>query len=340
MPALTHPMPLRAPPPLRALLGALLILCAAQAMAACSGSDMRPRLTPSAEARLEAEIARTPYAYGNHWVASRDGRQIHVIGTMHTGDRRLGAVMRRLRPVIRSADAVLLEVTAHATDAELDQIMRDRSMFLLKEPPYLPDMLSEPVWDYLAARMAEDGFKPEQVARMQPWFAGFFLDQSGCSGGPVPGQGLDDRIERVATRARIPIGSLEPSGAGLEALAGQPIRDQAKILEYDLTSEMNFDDQVVTMSEAYFDERLAEGMLIQDWTMYADLGVPRSEVKRLLDGFQDRLIDARNRAWVPVIERTGGAVLVVAVGGAHLPGEDGLLNLLARKGYVMERAPF
>ena len=183
MPALTHPMPLRAPPPLRALLGALLILCAAQAMAACSGSDMRPRLTPSAEARLEAEIARTPYAYGNHWVASRDGRQIHVIGTMHTGDRRLGAVMRRLRPVIRSADAVLLEVTAHATDAELDQIMRDRSMFLLKEPPYLPDMLSEPVWDYLAARMAEDGFKPEQVARMQPWFAGFFLDQSGCSGG-------------------------------------------------------------------------------------------------------------------------------------------------------------
>ena len=103
---------------------------------------------------------------------------------------------------------------------------------------------------------------------------------------------------------------------------------------------MNFDDQVVTMSEAYFDERLAEGMLIQDWTMYADLGVPRSEVKRLLDGFQDRLIDARNRAWVPVIERTGGAVLVVAVGGAHLPGEDGLLNLLARKGYVMERAPF
>ena len=324
----------------RLILTALLVLCAHQALARCTGRDLRPMLTPAAEARMETELARTPYAHGNHWIARKAGRQLHVIGTMHTGDRRLGPVMRRLRPVVLSADAVLLEVTSHETDAEMDRIMRDRSVFLLDRPPYLPDMLSPPVWDYLSARMARDGFLPDEVARMQPWFAGFFLDQSPCSetGGRI--RGLDDRIEALAQRARIPIDSLEPSAAGLQALAAQPLRDQARILEYDLTSEMNFDDQVVTMSEAYFDERLAEGLLIQDWTMYADLDVPRAEVRRLLDGFQERLIDARNRAWLPVIERTGGAVLVVAVGGAHLPGEAGLLNLLAGQGWVLERAGF
>lgn len=325
---------------LRAILAALLIVGGIEAAAQCSGRDMRPRLTPAAEAQLEAEVAETPYAYGNHWIATKGGQRIHVIGTMHTGDTRLRPVMRRLRPVIRSADAVLLEVTSHESREHMDRIMRDGSVFLLSAPPFLPDMLSPPVWNHLAARMEADGFTADQVARMQPWFAGFFLDQSGCSGGLGSDDGLDDRIERYARRERIPIGSLEPSGAGLQALAAQPLRDQARILEYDLTSEMNFDDQVVTMSEAYFDERLAEGMLIQDWTMYADLDVSRTEVKRLLDGFQDRLINDRNRAWMPVIERTRGAVLVVAVGGAHLPGREGLLNMLAQRGFAMERAPF
>ena len=327
---------------LRPVLVALLILCTPVMVAAapCTGTDMRPRLTPQAEAELEREVARMPFANGNHWVARKDGRQIHVIGTVHTGDPRLRRVMRTLAPVIRSADAVLLEVTAHQSRAHMNRIMRDQSVFLLKEPPYLSDMLSPPVWNHLAARMEADGFTREQVRRMQPWFAGFFLDQSGCNKGLGSERGLDDRIEDLARRARVPIGALEPSGAGLQALASQPIREQARVLELDLTSQMNFDDQVVTMSEAYFDERLAEGMLIQDWTMYSDLEVSRAEVKRLLDSYQDRLIDDRNLAWLPVIERTEGNVLVVAVGGAHLPGEDGLLNLLAQRGYAMERAPF
>ncbi|QEW21695.1 TraB family protein [Marinibacterium anthonyi] len=324
------------------LLIALMLLTAAQAQALCNGRDMRPRLTPEAEAQLQAEVAQTPYAYGNHWIATRNGQQIHVIGTIHSTDPRLRGVMRDLRPVILSADAVLFEVTTGETEAHMDKLWRDRSLFMLKSKPYLPDMLTPPVWNYLADRMADDGFDADEVARMQPWFVGLFLDQSGCGRGLGLGKdlGLDDRIEKLARRSRIPIGSLEPSGASIRALAEQPIRDQAKILEYDLTSDMNSDDQVVTMAEAYFGERLAEGMLIQDWTMYGDLPVSRTEVQRLLDGFQHRLIDDRNKSWVPVIERTRGDVLVVAVGGAHLPGKNGLLNLLAERGFKMERAKF
>lgn len=319
-----------------------MLLTAAQAQALCSGRDLRPRLTPEAEAQLQAEVADTPFAYGNHWIATKDGQQVHVIGTIHSTDHRLGGVMRDLRPVILSADAVLLEVTTNETEKHMDKIWRDRSMYLLKSPPYLSDMLSPPVWDYLVARMADDGFTADEVARMQPWFLGLFLDQSDCGKGLGLGKdlGLDDRIEKLARRSRIPLGSLEPSGASIRALSEQPLRDQAKVLELDLTTDMNSDDQVVTMAEAYFDERLTEGLLIQDWTMYSDLPVSRTEVQRLLDGFQDRLIDDRNRAWVPVIERTRGDVLVVAVGGAHLPGRNGLLNLLAERGYTMERAKF
>lgn len=317
----------------------LCLLCAGTLQALCTGSDLRPRLTADAGAQLDARVAETPFARGNHWIASKGDRQIHVIGTIHTGDPRLSSIMRRLRPVIRSADVILLETTRDAGQAELSDTLKDTRLFRLSQPPFLSDLLPAPAWDQLTSRMAEDGYSLQSVARMQPWFIGFFLEPSPCSGFGAT-LGLDDRIERMGQRTEIPIGALEHAGAGVEALARQPLRDQARLLELDLTSQMNPDDQVVTMTEAYFEERLAEGMLVQEWTLYRDVPVARTEVTRLLAGMQTRLIDDRTRAWIPVIERTPGKVLVVAVGGAHLPGPSGLPALLAARGYRLTRAPF
>ncbi|NNE99077.1 MAG: TraB/GumN family protein [Pyrinomonadaceae bacterium] len=53
--------------------------------------------------------------------------------------------------------------------------------------------------------------------------------------------------------------------------------------------------------------------------------------------FQAILLDERNKAWIPKIEKhvNGGAVFI-AVGSAHLGGENGLLNLLRAKGYDLK----
>jgi uncharacterized protein YbaP (TraB family) len=54
------------------------------------------------------------------------------------------------------------------------------------------------------------------------------------------------------------------------------------------------------------------------------------------------VIEIRNRNWIPQIEeflKEDKNVLVI-VGAAHLAGEYGLLNLLAEKGYELERFSF
>lgn len=326
---------------MRLLLALLLTLTATLAEARCTGTDLRNHLTPAGSQWLAGELANTPFAEGNHWIARKDGQQIHVIGTMHTGDSRMIAVIRRLRPVIRAADAVLLEVTDVESTAHVEELWRTPSAFLRNKPPYLPDLLSPGAWATLVETLGEtEDLLPEEIARMQPWFAGFYLDGSDCGGGLGSHLGLDDRIERIARQARVPVGGLEPVGAGLDALSGQPLADQVRMLEWDLTTRLNTDDQVITLAEAYFAERVAEGLLIQNRTLYSDLHIPRREVERVLTGFHRRLLDDRNRAWVEVIARTPGDTLVVAVGGAHLPGRAGLLNLLQSRGYALTRAPF
>ncbi|WP_181893018.1 TraB/GumN family protein [Falsiruegeria mediterranea] len=327
---------------LRLIIFVLFCLTSATVAAAqCRGTDLRDRLTPSAQERLKREIAKVPFAYGNHWIATKGKQRIHVIGTQHTGDSRMRSIMRTLRPVIEKADAVLLEVTRLEL-AKMENVLRDnRSLILITKGPTLPQMMSAATWSQLSVLMKLQGYAPEQTALIQPWYLSLSLAQSGCGGrGFASYSGLDDRIEDVAIRNRVPIGSLERSMDGVSSLAKQPIRDQAKLLELDLASDLNIDDQVVTQRNAYFSETLAEALLIKEWTMYRDIDIPRSEVVRLLRQFDNLLLDRRNKAWMPVILRTKGNTLVVAVGAAHLPGRNGILNLLHKRGYSMSRAAF
>ena len=55
--------------------------------------------------------------------------------------------------------------------------------------------------------------------------------------------------------------------------------------------------------------------------------------------FGHRLLDARNRAWMPTIENylRSGEVYFVVVGAAHLGGAQGLLPLLKARGYQLEQ---
>ncbi len=326
---------------IRLFLISLVLLYATGAWAGCSGTDLRQRLTPQYEARLKTEVAKVPFAYGNHWIAKKGNQSIHVVGTQHFGDSRMRSVMRILTPVIAKADAVLLEVTKRQMSTFWEDMRKDPSAIMITSGKTIDEMLSAEDWQRLRIALADTGLSDQQAARLQPWLLSFYLSRSGCGGrGIGPSAGLDDRIERAAARNRVPVGGLENTGSGMKMLARQPMRDQLKLLQMDLRSSLNSDDQIVTLSAAYFEEALAEARIVQEWTMYRDLDVPRNEVIRLLRQFDALILDRRNRAWIPVIQRTKGDLLVVAVGAAHLPGRVGVLNLLKAQGYTLERAAF
>lgn len=311
---------------------------ATTAHARCKGSDLRDRLTPQYQERLKTEVARVPFAYGNHWLATKGDRRIHVVGTQHSGDSRMRPMMRKLRPVIAGADAVMLEVTSSQSDTFDEKLKENPSLMLITKGRTLPEMMSSEDWAMLSIAVDRIGLGPEEAARIQPWVLSIFLSTSGCGGrGIASYAGLDDRIERIAIRNRVPIGSLEDVTDGYRALSMQPMRDQLRLLQLDLESGLNYDDQAVTQSNAYFNGSLAEARIIQEWTMYRDIDIPRKEVVRLLRQFDALILDRRNRAWMPVILGAKAKTLVVAVGAAHLPGRAGVLNLLKAKGYKLQR---
>lgn len=327
---------------MRLLLLLLTLLMPTLVQAACSGKDLRQQISPQTAARLEQAVARVPFAQGNHWVAQKGGQKIHIIGTMHLGDSRMHAVMRRLKPIIKTSDVVFLEQIDMQSDVPQEQIVHSfKENFFLPEGVFLPSLLTRNEWEKIEYVAPFIGIPRDIAPFLQPWIYSYHFSASNCGvRGITSRRGLDDRILRYASKRRIPLGGLENAETGLAAFSGRALKDQVKQLRMDMHSAIDLDNLAVTMREAYFEENLTQGWLLSRWLQIEASPLSTRESQRLLDQRDRRLHDDRNLSWLPILLRRKEATIFVAVGAAHLPGKNGLLNLLHQRGFTLTRAPF
>ena len=81
--------------------------------------------------------------------------------------------------------------------------------------------------------------------------------------------------------------------------------------------------------------------MIWEYSRWLTLQTPGMDPARVEGDFarmEASLMTERNRAWIPVIEAAAANGPVLAAFGAlHLSGEDGVLALLEREGFTLER---
>lgn len=99
-------------------------------------------------------------------------------------------------------------------------------------------------------------------------------------------------------------------------------------------------DLLVTTVNGYFDEAQSDTWQLSRMMTFAHLDLPEAQTEAMLDKMEQKLLTARNLAWIEVIEAAPEDRLMVAVGAAHLMGESGLLNQLQLRGYRLERLAF
>ncbi len=313
------------------------------AVAQCSGSDLRGSLSAEERALLTTELAATPYPVGNHWRAEKDGEIIHLVGTMHLGDPRMDAVAERLQPLIETAGAVLLEMTA-AEKSQLETALKTRPDMLLLTGSTLTDFLPEADWQMLEGAMAARGLPSPMAARLQPWYAAMLLSLPVCMMSALAeANGLDARVEALADAAGVPTKALEAYDVGFRVFNDMPLEMQVNMMRASLTEEAVAQDLMATLLASYFDEAHAESWISTRVLSPRLSPLDAAQNEEVFAVMQEGLLDRRNRAWLPVIlnaaEATNGPI-VAAFGAAHLHGETGVLNLLAQEGFTLTRQPF
>lgn len=311
--------------------------------AACIGQDLTPQLLPEERAAVDAALAETPYAEGNHWIATKGDDVLHLIGTLHLSDARLDAPAARLMPLLDDAALLLLEITEPDQKKMEREMMSNPAAFMLTGKT-LPELLPEEDWQALSEAMEQRGMPAFMGAKMQPWYVSMLLSIPSCMTDLLKQKdGLDFRMEAQAQARGVPTQSLEPYDTFVRLFADIPMDTQLAMIRAALTSPEDSENLFETMLDSYFDERATEGQLVLE-----ALGprlTPLNEAENdAVNAFMDEaLLKDRNHAWLPVIldalARTDGPV-VAAFGAAHLSGAEGMLSLLAGEGFTIARAAF
>lgn len=292
--------------------GRLLAATLALLLASC-GSDASE---PSAAASVEG----FPAFYE---ITGRDGElEGWLFGTVHALPPDVEWRSQRLDAAIDQADLLLVEVADLSDSEGMARIFR--SMAFDDVPASsIQARIGSSARAELDLLLAESGIPPGQLDRMESWAAALTLAQQVSTGEPRYGA---DRtlISEFAGRTVV---EFEGVRGQLYLFDSLPETEQVDLLEAVIAEASDREDRASEMTVAWktgdlpaLEKASGEGLLAD-----AEL--------------RAALLTSRNEAWMsrllPLLERNERPL--IAVGAAHLLGQEGLPALLAREGYTVRR---
>jgi uncharacterized protein len=323
---------------LLATLAALLSLSAPLA-AQCVGKNMISALSEDDRATLGAMAAQVPYPEGNYWRAIKGEQVVTLIGSYHFDDPRHDATMAALTPMIANATTVLVEAGPEEEKALKSRIARDPSLIIITTGPTLIEDLPAEDWQALSTAMQARNVPAFMAAKFQPWYISVMLSIPPCAMATAATEkGLDGLIIDAASMAGVPVKALEPYDTVFGIFGDLSKADQLSMIHSTLAVEQFGADYAVTLADTYFAE---DSRLIWEFTRMQSLALPGATPDQVNGEFarmEEALMAKRNRAWIPVISAAAAkGPTFAAFGALHLSGKDGVLALLEREGYRLDR---
>ncbi len=322
---------------------ALLITGSPALAQTCAGEDLIAALPEAKRAAITAAAEAAPYPRGNLWRATKDGRTATLLGTYHLDDPRHDAILGAVAPMLDSAAVLLVEAGPAEEKELLSHMAKDPSLILAPaDAPTLVQVLPPAEWQALAQAMRDRGVPPFMATRFRHWYISMLLAVPPCALSPKMAEGgLDRRLMDRAEAAGIPVRALEPWDTALRIFDEMPAEAQVSMIRSTLALEDRAEDHMATLTAAYFTE---DSRLIWEFLRDVSYGLPGmtpETVDREFAEMEVALMSGRNRNWIPVIEAAAAdGPVFAAFGSLHLSGQDGVLALLERGGWALERLPF
>lgn len=261
------------------------------------------------------------------WRVDSQAGSLYILGSIH---------------LLKPADYPLPEEVSTAYAAAADLVMEldmddidlgyvtDRMLALgmSGDDPDARTVLGPDEWARATARAAQSGVDLEPLGGAEPWLVGLMVYNLALArAGYDPELGVDQSLARRAIADGKPIAGLETVGEQLALFDGLPAEVQRQMLEQTLTELEDIKGEAETLVAAWRSGDLASlrTLFAEEFSEYPEL--------------QSRLVEARNRAWLPVLEARleEPGVSLVVVGALHTVGPAGLPALLEGLGYEVRR---
>lgn len=258
------------------------------------------------------------------WKISGNGleKPSYLFGTIHMLCEDDALLSPNMKTAIRNADEVYLEL-------DLDNMLEmlgAMSKLKMTGDTTLRDILSEQDYNKVKAYFeSKQSMIPfSMLETFKPILAASTLQE-----GDLPCDAtaaMEEVIMREAKEHQKTISGLETMSYQAGMLDSIPYRLQAQqLVSYIDSSGKSDASEIKEMLAAYKEQDLVK---LEAIINKSDAGISK---------FTEILLYNRNRNWVKQLKTLmPGKSLVIAVGAGHLPGDQGVINLLKKEGYKVE----
>lgn len=248
----------------------------------------------------------------------------YLFGTIHMLCKDDALLSDSLKAAIKNSSQVYFEVDMD----NLFEMMGAMTKMKMRNDTTLSDLLSKADYNKVKDYFNEKGglLPFSVIEKYKP-----FLAASTMMEGNMPCEeslAMEQVIMQEAVKDKKKINGLETLTYQLSIFDSIPYRTQANLLLKYIESGQDSKDAMREYNEllkAYKDQDLNK---LEKLTRDDDMGIAN---------FEDLLLYNRNRNWVKKLSTLLlDKPLTIAVGAGHLPGNQGLLNLLRKEGFTVE----
>ncbi len=270
----------------------------------------------STQAAQKGRLAK--FSQGLLWKIESPGREAsYLFGTMHSADPRVTNVHQSVRDALNNASSFTMELLFNG--ASISSMAE--AMFFAKGQS-LRATIGDELFEQAKQAMVEHGFTSHGLDSKKPWVVIMMLNTPRAE----PGLALDLLLQLEATLQGKPTFGLETMEEQIGVFNDMSMEDQVILLRHAVHIHGEITREFERLVETYRSGDLNGLMeLVRGY---------KDEEGGAYDAMLERLLTRRNRVMVErMAPRLKEGNAFIAVGAAHLPGENGLLDLLERAGY-------
>lgn len=246
-----------------------------------------------------------------------------LFGTIHSEDPRVLVLPEPVERAFVESPRLYVEV-----DMAPANLLASVAAMLLDDGREISDILDPALYRETVAAAARLGLPEVALRHYKPWALAMLLSLPPAETGLF----LDLLLYKRALALNKEVAGLESVGEQLDLFDSLSEEDQILLLR----DTLNNLEQLPTIFQALLDRYLERDL----WGLVEinERLLAASSDGGLAGRFQAKAVDERNRRMVERLKEPlarGG--VFVAVGALHLPGEQGILRLLERRGYQVVR---
>jgi len=296
------------------------------ALLGLSGCDVPVGPTESVEARVSEARARNDGPA--IWKVTDYNSTLYVFGTLHLLPEDADWLRDDLKAVMREAGTVFFEVDT-TERGRIDATVLSAQLGFRQDGLRLADGLDNYQLKLLDA-VANNGNIPlSTLDAMKPWLASEFLTLTAAEAAGLSADlSADEALKSMARRQQKNVIYLESVEDQIRAVADLPEGLQLEVLTETMQEFNDLGNQLLRLSLGwrvgqtdFMTQQMIEPLKLEAGEMYRSV-----------------LVD-RNEKWAQILipHLEGEGTSLVAVGIAHLLGEDSLLETFKEAGYEVER---